>query len=104
MDRRKFLSRMIAGAAGTTAVGFAPTGLGATTASAKENQVVTWQVRGFTCITCATGLEVMLLQQKGVARASASYPAARVTIGFDNHITSEETLRKFIAGCGFSVA
>jgi anaerobic selenocysteine-containing dehydrogenase len=103
MDRRKFLSRIIASAAGTTAVGLAA-GLGTATTSAKENCVVTWQVQGFTCITCATGLEVMLLQQKGVVRASASYPEAKVIIGFDDHITSKETLRKFIAGCGFLVA
>ena len=104
MDRRKFLSRIIAGAAGTTAVGLAATNLGTAATSAKENHAVTWQVLGFTCITWATGLEVMLLQQKGVARASASYPEAKVIIGFDNHLTSEETLRKFIAGCGFSVS
>jgi anaerobic selenocysteine-containing dehydrogenase len=106
MNRRKFLSRIIAGAAGTTAVGLAATNLGTAATSAKENHVVTWQVLGFTCITCATGLEVMLLQQKGVARAraSASYPEAKVIIGFNDRMTSEETLRKFIAGCGFSVS
>ncbi|MBZ5507087.1 MAG: hypothetical protein LAO78_16645 [Acidobacteriia bacterium] len=104
MDRRKFLSRIIAGAAGTTAVGLAAASLSMAAASAKENRVVTWQVQGFTCITCATGLEVLLLQQKGVARASASYPEAKVIIGFDNRMTSEEALRQFIAGCGFSVA
>jgi Cu+-exporting ATPase len=104
MDRRKFLSQIIAGAAGTTAAGLAATSVVTAVKPLKENRVVTWQVHGFTCITCATGLEAMLLQQKGVARASASYPEARVLIGFDDHLTSEEKLRRFIAGCGFSVA
>ena len=33
-------------------------------AEAKENRSVTYRVKGFTCVTCAVGLEVMLRQQK----------------------------------------
>jgi len=50
------------------------------------------------------GLEVMLRGLNGVTRAKASYPEANVAIGFDANLTSEKTLRDFIAKCGFSVA
>ena len=69
-----------------------------------ETRCVSYKVKGFTCVTCATGLEVMLREQKGVARAQASYPEANVVVGFDEKLTSESALRDFIAGCGFSVA
>jgi anaerobic selenocysteine-containing dehydrogenase len=107
MDRRKFLSRLIVGAAGaTTGMGLAKVGLGHAKAIAKtkESRVVDYKVQGFTCITCATGLEVMLLQQKGVTQANASYPEARVVIGFDEELTSEDAIRQFVSNCGFSVA
>ena len=72
-------------------------------AEAKENRSVTYGVKGFTCVTCAVGLEVMLRQQKGVTRANASYRENKVVIGFAN-LTTEKALKDFIAGCGFSVA
>jgi len=54
-------------------------------------------------MTCAAGLEAMLMGQPGVARVSASYPDASVVIGFDKNLTSEAALKEFIASCGFSV-
>ena len=95
MDRRNFIF-------GVGVIGTA--GLTAADASAREATAVTWKVKGFTYITCAVGLEVMLRQQKGVTRAKASYPQNTVAIGFDGKLTSEKVLKKFIAGCGFSVA
>ncbi|SRR5258707_9908747 len=65
---------------------------------------VTWIVKGFTCITCAVVLEIMLRQQKGVTRAKASYSQKSVAVGFDGKPASEKVLQKFIAGCGLSVA
>ncbi len=72
--------------------------------SMREGRMVAYGVKGFSCETCATGLEVMLRRQKGVVRASASYADARVVIGFDENLTSEDTLKEFIASCGFTVA
>jgi len=104
MDRRNFLNRVTAGVAGaTTALALTKTGLSLGPKTANENRNVSYGVSGFTCVTCAVGLEVMLRQQKGVTRASASYPAARVVIGFDQNLTSDESLRQFIASCGFFV-
>jgi anaerobic selenocysteine-containing dehydrogenase len=104
MDRRKFLYRVMAAMAGTTAaMALTKSRPGPGTKAAEENRSVTYDVRGFTCVTCALGLEVILLQQKGVRRASASYPRAKVGIDFDHNLTSEEALREIIARCGFSV-
>ena len=71
---------------------------------AKESNTVTWRVRGFTCVTCAVGLETMLRQQKGVTRAEASYPDAEVTIRFDPGTVSEASLRTFVTSIGFTTA
>jgi hypothetical protein len=60
------------------------------------------ETQGFTCVTCAVGLKVMLRGLKGVTRAKASYPQANVAIGFDANLTSEKALKDFIANCGFS--
>jgi len=105
MNRRKFLNRMMGGMAGTAAgIGLAKVGLNLVEATPEENQTVAYKVRGFTCVTCATGLEVMLLEQKGVVRAAANYPEGTVLIGFDRNLTSEATLKDFIASCGFKFA
>jgi copper chaperone CopZ len=96
MDRRKFICRITAGTAGRLNV--------VESAAAKENRTVVYNVEGFTCITCAVGLEVMLRTQKGVTRASASYPDKKVAIGLDADLTSEKTLKDFIASCGFTVS
>ena len=96
MDRRNFIQRAtVAGASGITAASAAP---------AEANKTATFQVKGFTCITCAIGLEVVLREQKGVVRAKASYPEQRVVIGFDSTATSEDALRTFInKTTGFTV-
>jgi copper chaperone CopZ len=73
-----------------------------TAREATETKTVTWRVRGFTCVTCAVGLETMLRQQKGVSSARASYPDAEVTIQFDPGTVSEASLRIFITSIGFS--
>ena len=95
MHRRDFICRV-------TAAGTAGAGL-SSAAQAVENHSVSNKVTGFTCVTCA-GLEVMLRQQKGVVRASASYSEKKVAIGFDNGLTSEKALKGFIAECGFTVS
>ena len=69
---------------------------------AKNTNTVTWHVRGFTCITCAVGLETMLRQQKGVTWAKATYPDALVAIKYDSSSVSEAALRKFISEIGFT--
>jgi len=96
MDRRNFL-RGVTGAttAAATAGGLGIASAVAPKAAPKESRNVTYRIKGFTCITCAVGLEVMLKGLKGVTRASASYPGNTVTIGFDEHVTTEKNVEGF---------
>ncbi|MGA2576513.1 MAG: heavy metal-associated domain-containing protein [Bryobacteraceae bacterium] len=64
---------------------------------------MTYRIRGFSCITCAVGLETMLRQQKGIVRANTSYPDAKATIEFDPQLVTGNWLRAFIADKGFTV-
>lgn len=95
MVRRRFMQRMtLAGASGLAGLGIF---------SARGGRTVTYRVKGFSCITCAVGLETMLRQQKGVARAQASYPDGKTTIEFDPSRIDEGRIREFIIDKGFTV-
>jgi copper chaperone CopZ len=101
MDRRGFFRQVGGVIAGATAgIGIASTGL--KLSIPHNRRTVVYNIKGFTCVTCATGLEVILSRQPGVFDAVASYPDAKVIIGFDEHLTSEEALRSAIASCGFT--
>lgn len=67
-------------------------------------QTVDWNITGFTCVTCAVGLETMLRPQKGVVSVVASYPRAHVTIHFHPDLITEASLRSFIADLGFATS
>jgi copper chaperone CopZ len=104
MNRRKFFARMMGATAGLGIVGAGSMAIyKADKIDPLENATVSYTVKGFACVTCATGLEIMLRELKGVARAHASYPDATVVIGFDRNLISEQALKEFIADCGFSV-
>lgn len=95
MFRRHFLQRItLAGAGSVAASG---------TIEASESRTVTYRVKGFTCVTCAVGLETMLQREKGIISAKASYPKASVIIRFDPELLSEGSLKGFIAEMGFRV-
>jgi copper chaperone CopZ len=102
MNRRKFLHSVVAG--GAAGIGLTKAGLSLAEQKAKESRIITYEVRGFTCVTCATGLEVTLLREKGVTRASATYPEGRVVIGFDESLVAENAIRTIITDCGFTVS
>lgn len=95
MFRRNFIQRIALGAVG----GVAATGA----VEASENKTVTYRVKGFTCVTCAVGLETMLQREKGVTSVKASYPKANVIIRFDPELVTENSLKGFIAEMGFRV-
>jgi copper chaperone CopZ len=95
MQRRRFVQLMTL-AGGTLAT------LEAAKHVTGETKTAMWRVRGFTCVTCAVGLETMLQKQKGVRSAKATYPDAEVTIHYDPAAVSEEDLRGFIRELGFT--
>jgi copper chaperone CopZ len=92
MIRRRFIELITLGTGSLAA-------LGAIEANAKET--VTYHVTGYTCITCAVGLESLLRQEKGVAWAKASYPDANVVIKFDPKEVTQDFLKTYIASMGF---
>jgi Cu+-exporting ATPase len=70
---------------------------------AAATQTVIYQVKGFTCITCATGLDTLLSREKGVASSQSTYPEGKVTVAFDPKQTSEQVIVALINDLGFTV-
>ena len=71
--------------------------------AAGARTTVIFQVKGFTCVTCAVGLDTLLGKEKGIVSSRSTYLEGKVCVVFDPNESSEETIRKFIAEMGFSV-
>jgi copper chaperone CopZ len=95
MIRRQFLQFVTMASVGTLAP------LEAMAAGASKT--VTYHVKGFSCITCATGLDTMLGQQKGVSSSKSTYPEGKVTVGFNPNQITEQAIITFITSLGFTV-
>jgi len=95
MFRRRFLQLVTMASVG----GLAP--LEAVTAAA--TQTVMYRVKGFTCITCSTGLDTLLSQQKGIASSKSTYPEGKVTVAFDPNRITGQAIVAFITELGFTV-
>jgi len=94
MLRRRFLQFVPL----ATALGLVPL-----KAAKGDREVVTYGVKGFSCVTCATGLDTMLSQQKGIASSKSTYPKGIVKVAFDPEEISENQIAAFIAELGFTV-
>jgi copper chaperone CopZ len=66
-----------------------------------EQKTVTFHIAGFTCVTCAVGLETLLQKERGVVRAKASYPNNTATITYHPGLTTKSSLAEFIQTTGF---
>lgn len=100
MVRRDFIQKIAAAGGGTAAAAAAK----AAPAKAASAATAVFMVKGFTCITCAVGLEVVLRGIKGISAAKATYPEGKVTVGYDPALQSEEKIRAFInKATGFQV-
>jgi Cu+-exporting ATPase len=93
MIRRQFLRLLALGPASTVPV------LHAAMKSGKT--LVHYKVSGFTCVTCAVGLDTMLTREKGVEWSRSSYREAKTTVCFHPDLVSEEHLQSAIADMGF---
>lgn len=93
MIRRKFLGLITLAGASSLATLKA--------ANALEKKTVTYKISGFTCITCAVGLETLLQHEKGIIAAKASYPDAIATAIYDPKSISEASIVEAIEGMGF---
>jgi copper chaperone CopZ len=93
MIRRQFIGLMtLAGAGGL----IAREGL-----HSSQRRTVHYRVTGFTCITCAVGLETLLKRHAGVVEASASYRDGTTTVTYDSNLVSDAALVEFIESAGF---
>jgi copper chaperone CopZ len=72
-------------------------------ANAKACKTLTYVVKGFSCVTCAVGLDTMLEKRKGIASSKSSYPDGVVIIKFDPNQVTTQLLKAFISEMGFAV-
>jgi copper chaperone CopZ len=91
MFRRKFITRLAMSGATTMA-----------TVGAANSKTVTYRIKGFTCVTCAVGLDSLLSKQEGVIRVHSSYPNSSTEIQFRPSRTNENALKEFISEMGFT--
>jgi copper chaperone CopZ len=92
MFRRKFIQQATSGL-----VAIAPAIAGSNT------RAVTYRIEGFTCVTCAVGLDTMLKDLKGIVRSKSSYADRTSVIEFNPDLTSEPAIKGFISEIGFAV-
>ena len=62
---------------------------------------VSFQVSGFTCITCATGLETLLGREKGIVAVAASYARAHARVIYAPKLTTPSAIAEKISAMGF---
>ena len=99
MIRRRFLQ--MAALSGASAL--APLeGVAAAAANAAAKTAV-FQVKGFSCPTCAVGLDTMFSRIKGIVSSHSTYPEGKVSVGFDPGAISEDRVRAVITGAGFTI-
>ncbi|MGA7316495.1 MAG: hypothetical protein WBX22_21275 [Silvibacterium sp.] len=95
MIRRQFIQLVtLAGAGGLATMGAIEAG---------ETRTVTYHVKGFSCITCAVGLDTMLGRHEGIVRSHSTYPEGIVTIDFHPSLITESSIKGFISEMGFTV-
>jgi copper chaperone CopZ len=70
-------------------------------AAVQDRKTAIYKIKGFTCITCAVGLETLLQRENGVLAAKASYPEAIATVSYDSASISEPSIVKAIESMGF---
>jgi copper chaperone CopZ len=95
MFRRRFLQLATMASVG----GLAPL----EAAAAGAGRTMIFHVMGFSCITCATGLDTMLSRERGILSSKSTYPEGKVTVSFDPGRTSDQAIIQFITGLGFTV-
>jgi Cu+-exporting ATPase len=78
-------------------------GLGAAAAApgAVKTKTVTYGIEGFTCVTCAVGLDALLKDQKGIVRSKSSYPDRTAVIEYRPDLINEQQIKAFIQELGF---
>ncbi|HLH03931.1 MAG TPA: heavy metal-associated domain-containing protein [Bryobacteraceae bacterium] len=69
----------------------------------RQKEILVWRVTGFTCVTCAVGLDTLLGRKPGVLAAHSKYPEGIVRIEYDPARISCDELKQAIQEMGFRV-
>jgi Cu+-exporting ATPase len=92
MFRRKFIQQATSGL-----VALGPV------AAAASTKTVAYRIEGFTCITCAVGLDTMLRDLTGIVRSKSNYAERSSVIEFNSGLVTEAAIKAFILELGFRV-
>jgi copper chaperone CopZ len=95
MVRRKFIQGIACGLGAGEAAASA-------IASAAKTKTVKYRIEGFTCITCAVGLDALLKDEKGIVRSKSSYPERTAEIEYNPALVNEERIKSYIQELGFT--
>jgi len=93
MIRRRFLQ--LAAFSGVSAL--APLEAMAKTAAGANAKTALFQVKGFSCPTCAVGLDT-------IVSSHSTYPEGKVSVQFDPAAINESSVRAVITDAGFTIA
>lgn len=73
-------------------------------ADAKGLKTETVRVKGFSCVTCAVGLDTTLEKLSGVISSKSTYPDGIVRIQFDPREITQDSIKACIEEMGFTIA
>jgi copper chaperone CopZ len=77
-------------------------GLGMVEAGAAvPTRTVKYSIEGFTCITCAVGLDALLADRKGIVKSKSSYPDRTSVIEYNPQLVTETEIKGYIQELGF---
>ena len=77
-------------------------GVGAAEPTTSAHKTVIYKVYGFSCVTCAVGLDAMLKDQKGILRCKSSYQDCTSVIEYNPDLINEQQIKSFIQELGFT--
>jgi Cu+-exporting ATPase len=103
MIRRKFLQLVALSGAGALAPIGALAGAQSSADTNARGKTTVFQVKGFSCITCAVGLDTMFTRTKGIVSSHSTYPEGKVTVQFDPGSINEVAVRAVITEAGFVI-
>jgi copper chaperone len=103
MIRRKFLQLVALSGAGALAPLEAIAGTAAAAQANAKGRTTVFQVKGFSCVTCAVGLDTMFSRTKGILSSHSTYPEGKVIVRFDPDLINEASARAVITDAGFTI-
>jgi len=104
MIRRKFLQLVALSGAGALAPLEAIAGTASAVGVNAKGTTAVFQVKGFSCITCAVGLDTMFSRTKGILSSHSTYPEGKVTVRFDPGMIADAAVCAVITDAGFTIA